>query len=102
MEFAGTCAAAAPACDDGVRNGDEAGVDCGGSTCAKCAAGKCCSANDDCESGVCDTSIGAVCRIDIEELAWDARCEDITHLPAYYNGTGFVCSWLIYLLCSAG
>lgn len=30
---------AAPTCNDGVQNGDETGVDCGGSTCAPCSTG---------------------------------------------------------------
>ncbi len=29
----------APTCDDGIQNGDETGVDCGGSSCAPCATG---------------------------------------------------------------
>ncbi len=31
-----TLTCAAPTCDDGVQNGDEEGVDCGGSSCAPC------------------------------------------------------------------
>ena len=42
----------APSCEDGTRNGDEGGVDCGG-PCAPCAAGATCLAASDCESGVC-------------------------------------------------
>jgi len=30
---------AAPTCDDGIQNGDETGVDCGGSSCAPCSSG---------------------------------------------------------------
>ena len=41
------------ACDDGERNGDESGIDCGGS-CDPCADGDPCNVADDCESGVCD------------------------------------------------
>lgn len=32
-----TCGVAGPTCTDGIQNGDETGVDCGGSTCAPCA-----------------------------------------------------------------
>ncbi len=42
----------APACDDGLKNGDETDVDCGGA-CAACARGKLCAANADCESRLC-------------------------------------------------
>lgn len=39
-------------CADGVRDGDETGVDCGGS-CAKCPIGKSCLVGTDCASGAC-------------------------------------------------
>jgi len=42
----------APTCDDGLSNGDEVGVDCGGS-CAGCPTGATCAASAGCESGVC-------------------------------------------------
>ncbi|MFT4702621.1 MAG: hypothetical protein ACI81R_000307 [Bradymonadia bacterium] len=32
----GTCVAADPTCDDGVMNGDEEGIDCGGADCDAC------------------------------------------------------------------
>ncbi len=38
---------------DGIRNGDESDVDCGGSVAPKCLAGKGCGAGADCASGVC-------------------------------------------------
>ncbi len=41
-----------PTCDDGVKNGDESDVDCGGS-CDPCAIGKDCLLNEDCESFNC-------------------------------------------------
>ncbi len=37
-----------PTCDDGVRNGVETDVDCGGSDCDGCDAGETCGATDDC------------------------------------------------------
>ncbi|HJL11833.1 MAG TPA: fibrinogen-like YCDxxxxGGGW domain-containing protein [Polyangiaceae bacterium LLY-WYZ-15_(1-7)] len=51
-------------CDDGVRNGDEVGVDCGGS-CPGCPDDGPCRLNGDCLSGVC---IGGICQA--------ASCED--------------------------
>jgi hypothetical protein len=39
-------------CEDGVRNGVEAGIDCGGS-CAGCGEGADCASGPDCASGVC-------------------------------------------------
>jgi len=38
---------------DGVRNGDESDVDCGGSEGPSCAPGKLCVADENCVSGVC-------------------------------------------------
>jgi hypothetical protein len=49
---AGTCKTAPPSCNDGVKNGNETDVDCGG-TCPKCGNGKNCTANADCVSGAC-------------------------------------------------
>ena len=43
----------APACDDGVKNGDETDVDCGGPTCEKCDAGSACTQKSDCTTDVC-------------------------------------------------
>ncbi len=42
-----------PQCDNGVRDGNESSVDCGGS-CPACANGDNCGVGDDCESRVCD------------------------------------------------
>ncbi len=55
-------ACAATTCDDGVRNGDETDVDCGGS-CARCDEGDACEAATDCTSGVCagDRCVPAAC-----------------------------------------
>jgi hypothetical protein len=55
---AGICTAPAPTCVDGVKNGTETDVDCGGAVCPKCAAGKVCGVASDCANGVC---IGGVC-----------------------------------------
>ena len=41
-----------PACTDKKQNGDETDVDCGGSTCPACAAGKQCKAAKDCATGL--------------------------------------------------
>jgi len=44
----------APACNDGVKNGDEEGIDCG-IACKKNCNGKKCQKGADCWSGVCDS-----------------------------------------------
>ncbi len=49
-------------CTDGVKNGDETDVDCGGS-CPRCALRKTCLRRDDCQSAICEGSPGAMtCR----------------------------------------
>ena len=43
-----------PHCADGVQNGGESDVDCGGDECAaRCATGQTCSVSGDCASGIC-------------------------------------------------
>lgn len=42
-----------PACDDGLMNGLETDVDCGGGTCPPCADGMGCTAGSDCAGGSC-------------------------------------------------
>jgi hypothetical protein len=42
---------------DGVKNGNETGIDCGGGTCPTCAAAQGCKVDSDCASGVCKTSV---------------------------------------------
>src|SRR5687767_7164882 len=40
-------------CTNGVKDGDESDVDCGGGTCPVCANGDACNAGPDCASRVC-------------------------------------------------
>ncbi|HMV69780.1 MAG TPA: lectin-like protein, partial [Myxococcota bacterium] len=44
---------AAPSCSDGVRNGGETDVDCGGDTCGQCERGQTCAETADCDATVC-------------------------------------------------
>lgn len=46
----------AAACNDGVKNGGEADLDCGGTCTAKCAVGKACATGADCATGACGAS----------------------------------------------
>jgi hypothetical protein len=47
-----------PTCTDGVKNGSETDVDCGGGTCSPCANGDTCAVGSDCVSGTCT---GGIC-----------------------------------------
>jgi hypothetical protein len=67
---AGTCAP--PRCDDGVKNQDESGIDCGGA-CPNCATGQPCGAGGDCQSGVCSP---AGCAADVAGCCQAPRCDD--------------------------
>ncbi len=53
----GRCAE--PRCDDGVRNGVESDLDCGGPRCDPCVVGRACALDADCQSGIC---YGTLCR----------------------------------------
>ena len=46
----------APMCNDGVKNGGETGVDCGGGVCPTCPNGMPCTFDADCTSGKCKAS----------------------------------------------
>lgn len=64
----GVCAAAS--CGDGVRNGAETALDCGGG-CPGCARGAACLADGDCASAHCADSVcvlGPTAGFDVEEL----------------------------------
>jgi hypothetical protein len=52
--FGGSCQEATSS--DGVRDGDETDVDCGGSSPNKCENGKGCVDGDDCKSRICDAT----------------------------------------------
>jgi hypothetical protein len=45
-----------PSCTDGLHNGAETGVDCGGGACPTCALGGACAVSADCQSGNCVAS----------------------------------------------
>jgi hypothetical protein len=51
--------ASPPTCDDGVMNGAESDIDCGGGTCPACADGLHCRTTADCQTGDC---LDGVCQ----------------------------------------
>lgn len=52
----GSTASGSTACADGLKNGDETGVDCGGS-CGPCGEGKTCAGPSECASGHCTDGV---------------------------------------------
>ena len=44
-------------CSDGFMNQNETDVDCGGSTCSKCAKNRRCAVNQDCQSDTCQNTV---------------------------------------------
>ena len=69
-------------CSDGIRNGNETDVDCGGSLCTGCDVGSSCRADIDCESNYC----------------LNGKCEDYTKkdcdndgMPDYWEKKYFDC-----------
>jgi len=63
-----------PTCTDGIKNGSESGVDCGGS-CPPCATGQDCTSRNDCAGALCSGGM----------------CETCTLSPADTCGTGCFC-----------
>jgi hypothetical protein len=56
---AGTKTCVSTLCDDGVKNGAETDLDCGGNVCRACATGKACALPGDCTSNVCTNNVCA-------------------------------------------
>lgn len=50
-----------PTCVDGIRNGSEADVDCGGPDCPRCGNGQTCGSRNDCASALCSAGTCAAC-----------------------------------------
>ncbi|MDY0002358.1 MAG: calcium-binding EGF-like domain-containing protein [Polyangia bacterium] len=69
-------------CSDGIQNGVETDVDCGGGDCAPCAEGAGCLENTDCRSGYC--AEGGTCRC-LAGYAPDSQgdCADIDECATF-------------------
>jgi hypothetical protein len=63
-----------PGCSNGVLDGDESDVDCGGS-CPPCDDGKVCNTSDDCESMMCTTDMICGGEDSCTELIDDNGCQ---------------------------
>jgi len=65
----------AQTCSDGIQNGDETGIDCGGS-CPRCANGSSCLSRSDCSSALCSGRVCVSCanRFDCGKGATGKEC----------------------------
>ncbi len=61
-----------PRCINGVKDGGETDIDCGGGTCPRCANGKSCSVDNDCVSGTCSNGVCVACT-SLQLCGSDAR-----------------------------
>jgi hypothetical protein len=72
----GVCAGSTcqpPTCTDGVRNGGESDVDCGGPTCPRCARCRACGSDADCADGACGAARRCTVRRDVT-VNWLTNC----------------------------
>ncbi|MEM2956603.1 MAG: LamG-like jellyroll fold domain-containing protein [Candidatus Pacearchaeota archaeon] len=51
-----------PTCSDGIKNGFETDIDCGGPLCSPCTIGQSCLINSDCDSQLC---ISGICQLPV-------------------------------------
>lgn len=78
-------------CGDGLTDGDESDVDCGGSRCGACAVGRRCRASTDCAAGAsCQSGVCAQAR-PCAELCSTPAVFAGPHLGASNLGTGTSC-----------
>ena len=76
----------APTCADGVKNGTETGVDCGGASCPRCVAGQGCGKGSDCVSGVCISTCRALNLSFASPMTFGAGPGPIEIAAADFNG----------------
>ncbi len=48
-------------CTDGIKNGAESDIDCGGGTCPRCQGGQICASRNDCHTALCTTGTCQSC-----------------------------------------
>jgi hypothetical protein len=75
----------APTCSDGIKNGNETGVDCGGS-CPRCSNGQGCASRNDCASALCR---GGTCQACTEI---PDNCGDVNGAACFCTGGPNVCN----------
>lgn len=85
-------------CTDGVKNGSESDVDCGGSCATKCAGGKACTKGGDCENGICEAGICSSVKVDAadpKDLVINEIFDSASGSPAFsLNGGAKACEFI--------
>lgn len=76
-------------CVNGVQDGDETDVDCGGAVCAPCDDGQGCQNDVDCVSAFCDDGTCAPCATDLDCAVTFTFCDEGTCTPQ--KGPGEIC-----------
>jgi hypothetical protein len=95
----------APTCNDGIKNGSETDIDCGGS-CARCARGQGCATPNDCASAFCGSGTCQTCTTAWASCGGDAngpcRCRPPKSGAAVVCTKGFGLSVDDCLMCQPG
>lgn len=85
-------------CSDGVKNGSESDIDCGGSCSTKCAGGKACTKGGDCENGICEAGKCSSVKVDAadpKELVINEVFDSASGSPAFaLNGGAKACEFI--------
>lgn len=89
----GTNTCVALMCSDGVMNGMETDVDCGGSDCADCGNMQACQTGSDCQSGFCDAFVCGACSS-------NTHCLTTQHCDLALNGGTCVEDFANGIACS--
>lgn len=87
-----SCRTNPPTCADGIQNGDETGVDCGGATCPKCG-GTSCRSDADCPAGQACAGFSCrptfSCALPAGAIAWWRAENNYADVFATHDGTPF-------------
>lgn len=86
-----------PTCVDGVQNGAETGVDCGGGACPGCGDGDPCSQASDCSSSTCVSNVCVACGGTGEPCCPGGACDALpntcaTNTLTLWGGTTAECN----------
>lgn len=104
----GTCMA--PTCSDGVKNGTETDIDCGGN-CPPCANSRTCVTHTDCQSGLCSAGVCSTCPTG--QTVCNGTCRTLsrdvnncgacgTVCPSFANGTSACVNGVCTGTCNTG